>query len=98
MNPAQFDSDFDGVGNACDPDLLRPNNNQVDFGDLGVLKESFFASQASPPCPDDTPGVPPGCWNPDADLTDDGQVNFADLGRMKDFFFGPPGPTCTTGM
>ena len=77
-NPDQHDSDGDGFGNLCDPDL--DNNLVVNFLDLGLLRLAFFGS----------PGT--SNWNPDADLNDDGAVNFVDLGIMRSFFFGPPGP------
>ncbi len=40
-NPAQRDTNGDGFGNACDPDL--DDNGVVDFADLALLKQAFFA-------------------------------------------------------
>lgn len=42
QNPDQRDSNHDGYGNACDPDL--DNNGIVNFTDLGMLKSVFFTS------------------------------------------------------
>ncbi len=39
-NPDQRDTDADGFGNLCDPDL--DNNNTVNFDDLSILKAVFF--------------------------------------------------------
>ncbi len=41
-NPDQRDTDLDGFGNQCDPDLN--NDLQVNFVDLGVLRNVFFTS------------------------------------------------------
>lgn len=41
-NPDQIDTDNDGFGNRCDPDLN--NDLTVDFVDLGLIKAVFFGS------------------------------------------------------
>jgi len=41
-NPGQGDSNGDGYGNACDPDL--DNDGDVDSADLGLIKTAFFGS------------------------------------------------------
>jgi uncharacterized membrane protein len=41
-NPDQQDTDQDGYGNACDPDLN--NDGVVNFTDLATLKERFFTN------------------------------------------------------
>ncbi|MEL7448826.1 MAG: PKD domain-containing protein, partial [Pseudomonadota bacterium] len=94
-NPTQLDTNGDGFGNICDPDL--DNDGFItNFGDLALLKKSFFSTPASPPCPPDPLTGPDGCWNPDADFDGDNAVSFSDLGIMKSFFFGPPGPLAIT--
>lgn len=45
QNAAQTDTDFDGIGNACDADLN--NDCSVNFGDLAELKASFFPNPYS---------------------------------------------------
>ena len=75
FNPDQRDSDFDGIGNACDVDIFdSPGDCIVNFLDLGVMKQTFFS----------TPGN--DSWNPDADINGDDTVNFADLGLLKSYF------------
>src|SRR6185295_12702728 len=41
-NLSQRDSDGDGIGNICDPDLN--NDCVVNFSDLGLFKPRFFTS------------------------------------------------------
>jgi formylglycine-generating enzyme len=41
-NADQRDTDADGIGNACDPDLNQ--DCSVNFGDLGLLKSVFFGA------------------------------------------------------
>ncbi|MEL7450838.1 MAG: thrombospondin type 3 repeat-containing protein [Pseudomonadota bacterium] len=77
-NPDQVDTNADGFGNLCDPDL--DNDGSVSFSDLSILKAAFFSSPQTPN------------WDPDADLSGDEQVNFTDLAVMRSFFFLPPGP------
>ncbi len=43
-NPDQRDTDGDGYGNMCDPDLN--NDGAINFLDLGILKSVFFSSNA----------------------------------------------------
>lgn len=80
-NAGQRDTNNDGFGNACDPDIAQPNNCLVEFTDLGALKAAFFSNPAA------------GNWNPDADFNADNFIDFTDLGFMKSMFFGPPGPS-----
>jgi hypothetical protein len=114
-NALQVDTNGDGIGNRCDPDIGRldptgsgmvqvgPGDGQITAIDLGIFKQSFFATPASPPCPRPM-GADPStkCWNPAADFagpgiaggpfTDpDGVVNAIDLAVMKAFFFCQPG-------
>ena len=91
-NPAQRDTDGDGYGNLCDPDLdsdcivTRCGN----FGDTAclvldsdeaILYAALFSTPASPN------------WNPDADLNGDTVVNFLDLLILRDFEGLQPGPS-----
>lgn len=79
FNPDQRDTNNDGFGNICDPDI--DNDGFItNFGDLLILRNLFFTTPASPD------------WNPDADFNGDNTVNFIDLQIMRSFFFGPPGP------
>ena len=43
-NPGQVDSNGDGYGNACDPDL--DGDDDVDSADLALMKSAFFGSDA----------------------------------------------------
>ena len=44
-NPDQRDTNADGYGNACDPDLN--NDGVVNFGDLAIMKAVFFSKNAN---------------------------------------------------
>ena len=78
-NPNQIDTNGDGFGNRCDPDLDNDGliTNTID---LGLLRLAFFSQ----------PGDPN--WNPDADFNSDGIVNVVELGILRQFFFNAPGP------
>ncbi len=78
-NRGQLDSDDDGYGNACDPDLN--GDLKVDFADLSQLKAAFFTA----------PGT--SGWDATADLNGDLKIDFADLSILRGFFFGAPGPS-----
>jgi len=82
-NPDQRDSDGDGFGNACDPDLN--NDGVVNFTDLAMIKSVFFQSASA------------AAAAANADLNGDGVVNFVDLAIMKNFFFKAPGPSNALG-
>lgn len=43
-NPDQRDTDMDGIGNQCDPDVSSPNDCVVSFEDLGVYRSNFFVA------------------------------------------------------
>ncbi len=45
-NPDQIDTNGDGIGNQCDPDLN--DDLQVNFGDLALFKERFFPRPYDP--------------------------------------------------
>ena len=78
-NTDQYDSNNDGFGSICDADLN--NDLAINFLDLALMKDAFFASPVSPN------------WNPDADLDNSGIINFGDLFFMKIAFFTAPGPS-----
>ena len=78
-NPSQYDSNGDGYGNRCDPDL--DNSGVVNFADYAPLASAFLSSPGSPN------------WNEDADFNGDGVVNFADIALFPVFFLGVPGPS-----
>ena len=78
-NADQRDTDSDGYGNVCDPDLN--NDDVVDFGDLPAMQQAFFSQDGDPN------------WNPDADISGDGVIDFGDLPIFQSLFFQPPGPS-----
>ncbi len=78
-NPSQLDSNGDGFGNFCDPDL--DNNGSVAFIDYVALTSAFLS----------VPGD--ANWNADADLNGDNSVSFADLALFPPFFLNAPGPS-----
>ncbi len=80
-NPDQHDSNGDGYGNLCDPDL--DNNGVVNFADYVEFATRFLAT-------DDSPN-----WLADADLNNDGVINFGDIAIVSSFFLLPPGPSGT---
>ncbi len=81
-NADQRDTDGDGIGNLCDPDL-EGDDCRINFGDLAAMKAAFL----SEPGDED--------WNPNADFDGNDKVNFADLIVMRQFFLLPPGPSAT---
>ena len=79
LNANQYDSNGDGYGNLCDPDL--DNNGAVNFIDYAMLTTAFLSTPAS------------ANWNADADLTGDNIVNFVDIALFQFFFLQAPGPS-----
>jgi arylsulfate sulfotransferase len=75
----QLDSDGDGYGNVCDPDLN--NDGQVNSLDLGIMRRLFYTNNTQAE------------FDQDADLNGDGYVNSLDLGIVKSLFSQPPGPS-----
>ena len=78
-NTTQLDTNGDGFGNLCDPDLN--NDGLVNFIDYSQIIDAFLSA----------PGQ--ANWNPDADLTGDNAVNFLDVFRFQLFFLSAPGPS-----
>lgn len=78
-NSNQIDTNSDGYGNICDPDL--DNNGSVNFVDYQIATEAFMS-------------LPGGSnWSPDIDFNSDGVVNFIDLSIFNEYFLMPPGPS-----
>ena len=80
-NVSQTDSNTDGYGNRCDPDMT--NSLAVGNGDKGLFLQSFgFAFPA------------PG-YNPDADFDEppNNAAGNGDKGILLQFFGLPPGPS-----
>ena len=43
-NADQRDTDVDGIGNLCDPDVAQPNDCVINFSDLAVYRSNFFTA------------------------------------------------------
>jgi hypothetical protein len=91
-NPDQRDTDGDGFGNACDPDL---DNNCL----VTVCTDDFFTPECG------ASGTDMGVMSlrfltsdPDADLNGDGAVNFGDLNILLSYEGLPPGPSSLTNV
>lgn len=76
-NTDQCDSNLDGYGNRCDPDLN--NDGAVGGPDFTTFRSNF--GQAVPPA------------NPDADFTCDGAIGGPDFTIFRSGFGGAPGPS-----
>jgi len=76
-NWLQWDTDFDQIGNACDPDVAPlVNDCVVDYQDLAVLRRNYLVSGPL-----------------DTDFNGDGITDKQDLAIMLPYFFGAPGPS-----
>jgi hypothetical protein len=78
-NTAQIDSNLDGYGNRCDPDM--DDTTAVGNGDLGLLKQTFGFMLGD------------AGYNPDGDFDATNAIGNGDLGILKQFFGLPPGPS-----
>ena len=80
-NPAQRDTDGDGYGNICDPDLN--NDLIVDMKDFNLLETNFLVKGFN----DNTQNAAAN-----ADLNGDGKVNFSDLAILNAYLSVPGVP------
>ena len=78
-NPGQVDSDQDGHGNICDPDL---NND----GAVGIPDFNLFRAAFGSVCGGIT-------YDADADFDNDCAVGIPDFNVLRPFFGGSPGPS-----
>jgi len=76
-NPDQRDTDGDGFGNYCDPDLN--NDGVVNFADLAAFKKIFGL------------GIISGDMSDHADFNGSGQVDYDDLDILRAYFGKAPG-------
>ena len=85
-NESQLDSDGDGFGNACDPDLN--NDGNVNFLDTAIFA-SYFGSTSADASSN---------YNPIADFNEDGFINFTDYAIYPQFAGLGPGPAASTEL
>jgi len=78
-NSDQVDSNFDGFGNLCDPDIW--NDGVVEDVDYEIFRKAWGSTSSYPN------------WNPDADFDGDGAVGASDYGILGNFWGDPPGPS-----
>ena len=79
VNPDQYDSNGDGIGNACDPDWN--NDCIVNFADYAMLPAAFLARDGDVN------------FDPDIDIDGHGVIAFLDVAFFTLYFLGPPGPS-----
>jgi hypothetical protein len=77
-NASQLDTNLDGFGNRCDPDLN--NDGTIAAPDFSLFRTAFGLGT-----------VPPA--SPDADFNGDGIVGAPDFNILRALFGGPPGPS-----
>ena len=78
-NQDQRDTNADGFGNICDPDLN--DDGFVDLADLPAFRNAIFSQNGDLN------------WNEHADMNGDDAVDFGDLPTLISLFFLEPGPS-----
>jgi len=78
-NPDQRDTNQDGYGNICDPDL--DNDGNITGNDGDVIQALYDLTPESPE------------WNLDADLNSDNKIDMSDVIIWSDMYGGGPGPS-----
>lgn len=78
-NANQRDTNGDGYGNLCDPDL--DNDGTVGAADFVIFRSAYGTRLGAQG------------YNPDADLNGDAVVDVADLGILRAYYGRPPGPS-----
>ncbi len=81
-NPRQRDTDSDGFGNLCDPDLDNDGTVTTSWGQLPLGDLDRIAR-----------AIAQRTYQPDYDLDGDRQVDAADLSLAQMWLFFPPGPS-----
>lgn len=79
FNPDQRDTDQDGYGNVCDPDL--DGSGSVGIADYGEFLSSLGRNAGQPG------------YDPDADFDGNGAVGLSDYGELLTKFGQEPGPS-----
>lgn len=86
-NPAQIDTNEDGIGNRCDPDIN--NDCVVAFIDFATFPSRFDSGVGDPN------------YDENVDFDSNGSINFLDYLTMIQYFNQPPGPSangCIPGL
>jgi len=78
-NPDQRDTNQDGYGNICDPDL--DNDGDVTSDDGDIVEAAYGLTPESPE------------WDSDTDLNGDDIIDMSDVIIWSDMYGDPPGPS-----
>jgi hypothetical protein len=78
-DPQQADTDHDGYGNACDPDL--DGDGAVGLSDFAAVRMAFGSALGD------------ARYDADADFDADGAVGLTDFGLLRSRFGSEPGPS-----
>lgn len=89
-NPAQRDSDGDGYGNRCDPDVDDDGIVETSWGRIYPMDERGDLEAIAL-------SVRAGHFDPDHDLDGDGRVDETDLALAQLWLFRAPGPSGLVG-